>query len=112
MVRGDSSAFKPSRYSLLKQAKEAPQPRSWAKPIAGAILCAFRTRLRSPRKDRRGVNLISDLLPFGRLWYDTPDNAIGYAMHFSRSHDAVIRVYDNAGKVIGTHEHKGDFKAW
>ena len=35
-----------------------------------------------------------DVLPFGRLWYDTPDNAIGYAMHSSRSHDAVIRVYD------------------
>jgi hypothetical protein len=24
-------------------------------------------------------------------------NAIGYAMHYSRSHDAVIRVYDDAG---------------
>ena len=23
-----------------------------------------------PRKDHRGVNLISDALPFGRLWYD------------------------------------------
>jgi hypothetical protein len=44
-----------------------------------------------PRKDHRGVDLISDGLPFGRLWYDTPD-AIGYAMHSSRSHDAVIRV--------------------
>jgi hypothetical protein len=22
-----------------------------------------------PRKDKRGVNLISDALPFGRLWY-------------------------------------------
>jgi hypothetical protein len=37
-------------------------------------------------------------------------DAIGYAEHFSRSHDAVIRVYDNAGNVIETHEHKGDFK--
>jgi len=53
-----------------------------------------------PRKDKRGVDLISDVLPFGRLWYDTPDNAIGYAMHSSRSHDAVIRVYDDAGSVI------------
>ena len=44
------------------------------------------------RKDKRGVDLISDVLPFGRPWYDTPDNAIGYAMHSSRSHDAVIRV--------------------
>jgi hypothetical protein len=25
-------------------------------------------------------------------------------------HDAVIRVYDAAGNVIETHEHKGDFK--
>jgi hypothetical protein len=39
-------------------------------------------------------------------------NAIGYAQHFSRSHDAVIRVYDEAGNVIETHEHKGDFKEW
>jgi hypothetical protein len=29
---------------------------------------------------------------------------------FIRSHDAVIRVYDDAGNVIETHEHKGDFK--
>jgi hypothetical protein len=66
-----------------------------------------------PRKDRRGVDLISDVLPFGRLWYGDANavaNAIGYAEHFSRSHDAVIRVYDEAGNVIETHEHKGDFK--
>jgi len=25
-----------------------------------------------PRKDHRGVDLISDALPFGRLWYDGP----------------------------------------
>jgi len=31
---------------------------------------------------------------------------------FSRSHDALIRVYDAAGNVIETHEHKGDFKEW
>jgi hypothetical protein len=29
---------------------------------------------------------------------------------FSRSHDAAIRVYDEAGNVIETHEHKGEFK--
>jgi hypothetical protein len=45
-----------------------------------------------PRKDKRGVDLISHVLPFGRLWYDTSDNAFGYAMHSSRSHDAVIRL--------------------
>jgi hypothetical protein len=44
-----------------------------------------------PRSDHRGVDLISDVLPFGRLWYDTPDNAVGYAMHSSPSHAAVIQ---------------------
>ena len=66
-----------------------------------------------PRKDHRGVDLISDALPFSRLWYGEPnavENAIGYAKFCSRSHDAVIRVYDTAGNVIETHEHKGEFK--
>jgi hypothetical protein len=65
-----------------------------------------------PRKDKRGVDLISDVLPFGRLWYTEPNavaNAIGYAQHRSRSHDAVIRVYDDAGNVIETHEDTRDF---
>ena len=26
-----------------------------------------------PRKDKRGVELISDMLPFGRLWYGEPN---------------------------------------
>ena len=47
-----------------------------------------------PRNDHRGVDLISDALPFGRLWYEDASAAIGYAKHRSRSHDAVIRVYD------------------
>ena len=53
-----------------------------------------------PRKDDRGVDLISDALPFGRLWYDTPDNAIGYAEHYSHSHSAVIHVYNLAGTQV------------
>ena len=63
-----------------------------------------------PRKDHRGVDLISNALPFGRLWYTKPDDAVGYAKHRSRSHDAVIRVYDESGNVIATHEHADDFK--
>jgi len=65
------------------------------------------------RKDHRGVDVISEALPFGRWWYGEPDaisNAIGYAKHRSRSHNAVIRVFDEAGNVIETHEHAGDFK--
>ncbi len=60
-----------------------------------------------PCKDRRGFDLISDVLPFGRRWYGDPDaitNAVGYAKFYSRSHEAAIRVYDQAGKVIETHE--------
>jgi hypothetical protein len=124
-----------------------------------------------PRKDHRGVDLISDALPFDCLWYAEPDAAsgairlvflietqptdhgaanrnpelggigdasafvlfstgafpnfhspdaisviawprFGYAKFLNRSHDAVIRVYDDAGNVIETHEHPGDFKEW
>jgi tryptophan synthase beta subunit len=46
----------------------------------------------------------------GQIEYGGPNavgNAIGYAMHYSRSHDAVIHVYDEAGNVIETHEHAG-----
>ena len=64
-----------------------------------------------PRKDHRGVDLISDALPsFGRLWYEQALDAVEYAKFYSRSHNAVIRVYDNAGNVIGTHEQTGEFK--
>ena len=34
----------------------------------------------------------------------TVANAIGYAQHCSRSHHAVIRVYDEAGNVIKRHD--------
>src|SRR5437667_12345095 len=56
-----------------------------------------------PRSDKRGVDLISNALPFGSLWYGEPDaltNAIGYAKVFSRSNDVVIRVYDDACNAI------------
>jgi hypothetical protein len=68
-----------------------------------------------PRKDHRGVDLISDALPFGRLWYGEPgaiSNAVDYAKFRSRSPVAVIRVYDSADNVIQTREHAGDFKEW
>ena len=60
-----------------------------------------------PRKDKRGVDLISDAMPFGRRWYGEPNaisNAVDYAKFRSRSHDAVIRVYNEAGNVIETRE--------
>ena len=67
-----------------------------------------------PRKDDCGVNLISDVLPLRcAVLSGVPDainNAIDYAKLYSRSHDAVIRVYDKAGNVTQTHEHAGDFR--
>ena len=43
-----------------------------------------------PRKDHRGFDLISDALPFGRLWYGEPTD----------------------GNVIETQMRAGDFKEW
>ena len=65
-----------------------------------------------PREDDRGVDLISGVLPFGRLWYTKPDAAVSYAKFFSRSHHVVIRVYDGAGNVVEAHTHAGEFKHW
>ena len=48
--------------------------------------------------------------PFGGVWYTKSDDAVGYAKFFSRSHDAMIRVYDQAGNVIKTHEDKDEFQ--
>jgi hypothetical protein len=66
-----------------------------------------------PRPDKHGVDLVSDALPYSPIWYRGPRairDAIDHATFFSRSDDAVIRVYDEAGNVIETHEHTGDFK--
>jgi hypothetical protein len=65
-----------------------------------------------PPKDKRGFDLISDALPFGGLWYLKVSDAIAYAEHDSRAHDAVISVYDASGKLLQVHRHKGDFKEW
>ena len=69
----------------------------WSEPLAVVTTSLQHVYKVRPRKDHRGVDLPSDALPFGRLWYGEPNavsNAIGYAEHYSRSHDAVIRVYD------------------
>ena len=47
-----------------------------------------------------------------QAWPFAISNAVGYAQHRSRSHAAVIRVYDDAGNMIETHGHKGEFKEW
>ena len=69
----------------------------WSEPLAVVTTSLQNVYKVRPRKDHRGVDLPSDALPFGRLWYGEPNavgNAIGYTKHRSRSHHAVIRVYD------------------
>jgi hypothetical protein len=66
-----------------------------------------------PRKDRHGFDLIGDRLPLGLLWFEGPDalvDAVIYAKFYSRSHPAIIRVFDGSGAVVGTHESTGDFR--
>jgi hypothetical protein len=53
------------------------------------VVCGSHVYEVRPRKDHRGVDLISDALPFGRLWYSKVGDAIGYAQHCSCSHHAV-----------------------
>jgi hypothetical protein len=72
---------------------------------------AKRAALEARKSSRRRFNLRR--APIRRLWYgelDVVNTAIGYAKFRSRSHDALIRVYDEASNVIETHEHAGDFK--
>jgi len=83
------------------------------KPLKLANQCSPHLYEVLPRSDKRSVDIISDALRFGALWYAGPNaisNAINYAEFYSRSHNAVICVYDAAGNVIETHQHAGEFK--
>ena len=65
-----------------------------------------------PREDRRGFDLIGDALPLGLLWFEGPEaigDALNYARYFSRSHPAIIHVFDESGKIAETLEFAGDF---
>jgi hypothetical protein len=76
-----------------------------------AIPCVF-TKSPAQRQTRRRSDLrcAANSVGCAIAGPDAVANAIDHAKHRSRSHDAVIRVYDEAGNVIETHEHKGEFK--
>ena len=62
-----------------------------------------------PRNDRDGFDVISDRLRRGPIWYAGPDavrNAVAFAKYrsLSRSRWAIIRVFNEAGKVTEIHE--------
>jgi hypothetical protein len=71
-VRTCIGSLRSLRSSLISNSK---QP-------SGMMTSAQRPHEVRPRKDHRGVDLISDELPFGRLWYGEANavaNAVGYA---------------------------------
>jgi hypothetical protein len=52
------------------------------------------------RKDHRGIDLISNALPFGRLWYGEPNaasNAVDCVKFYSRF-SRTLAVYINTGR--------------
>ena len=62
-----------------------------------------------PRKGRDGFDLISDRFRRGPIWYAGPDavrNAVAFAKYrsHSRSRWAIIRVFNESGRVTETHE--------
>jgi hypothetical protein len=66
-----------------------------------------------PRKDKRGVDLIPDVLLFGRLWYgetNAASNAIGYAKFFGRSRQARAKYAQDLGNPRDPSAHKIGFR--
>jgi len=104
-----SEKLRCARWTSTRTLNSSPtgsRKSKWWQPTAKTHVYEVR-----PRADHSGVDLISDALPFGPLWYAGPNaisNSIKYAKFSSRSHDAVIRVFDGAGNVIETHEQTGD----
>ena len=78
----------------------------WQNSFGGAAGCdIYEVR---PHKSGDGIELLSDRLRYGPIWYAGPDavrNAVAYAKYrsLSRSHRAKIRMLDNLGNVIQTH---------
>jgi len=62
-----------------------------------------------PRNGRDGFDLMSDRFTRGPIWYAGPDairNAVAFAKYCSRSCSrwAIIRVFNESGRVTKTHE--------
>jgi hypothetical protein len=65
-----------------------------------------------PRKDGRGLDLISERLPLGVLWFEGADaieDAVNYARAFSYPHPAIIRVLNESGTFAVTLQSVDDF---
>ena len=96
----------------VKRARRKRTPESQTEMPATPAQDVYEIR---PRRDRDGFDLISDRLRYGPIWY-TGSDAVRYAVAYakyrslSRSHRAIIRVFNEGGNVTETHEHKGEFR--
>jgi hypothetical protein len=93
--------YYPSLESFLKAKWQMMRPKR-------STICTDVYEIR-PRADKHGVDLVGDALPYSPMWYRGPKaitDAIDHAKFFSRSHDAVVRIYDEAGNVTEMHEHR------
>ena len=79
------------RLGCCVSGRNYPTPRSWRSRF-GRCLARTKQHLVAP---------IKALEPMWKASRATPS-----------PNDAVIRVYDEAGNVIDTHEHAGDFRGW
>jgi hypothetical protein len=61
-----------------------------------------------PRKDKRGVDLISDVLSHGELWYHDDSAAISYAKWNSRVKGCKIDVLNETGEIVKTERIEGE----
>lgn len=80
--------------------------RGWMEMSSTAAQDVYEIR---PRKARDGFDLISDRFRRGPIWYAGPDavrNAVAFAKYCSRSRSrwAIIRVFNESGRVTQTHE--------
>jgi hypothetical protein len=73
-VTDESEAASPTRHAFTLSTSREKSPTS-----PNHVMQAMRVYEVRPRKDHRGFDLISDALPFGRLWYTQVSHAIGYA---------------------------------
>jgi hypothetical protein len=82
-------------------------------PRQALILQFCRSRRGEQPSGGKVLRLIQDRLrdEFGKnLAFLSNQFAVSTDRRFQASHNAVIRVNDEAGNVIETYEHKGDFK--
>jgi hypothetical protein len=96
-------------FAESSQALKLSQHKVWQSLPLSANACQRKPKLREIRIKLVILRFIDFTsfgnAPFGQISCYCQDQK-------SSSHDAVIRVYDEAGNVIETHDHTGDFKEW